>query len=124
MGASGQIYFGYDGSYRSDFSSNPSPSIYTTVDGYALSNFRVGFRSDSGFNLFAWTRNALDQDYYEQLQVPSGNTGLIVGNPGDPRTGGGDRWIPVLIDGARRATDVLGGAFRADIGLFDPCLVP
>ena len=124
LGASGQIYFGYDGSYRSDFSSNPSPSIYTTVDGYALSNFRVGFRSDSGFNLFAWTRNAFDQDYYEQLQVPSGNTGLIVGNPGDPRTVGGDRWIPVLIDGAGRATDVLGDAFRVDIKPFDPCLVP
>ena len=33
-------------------------------------------------------RNAFDVNYIEQLQVPSGNTGLIVGNPGDPRTWG------------------------------------
>jgi iron complex outermembrane receptor protein len=58
------------------------------VDGYSLSNVRLGFRSDSGFNLFAWARNVFDEDYFEQLQVPSGNTGLIVGNPGDPRTYG------------------------------------
>jgi len=27
-------------------------------------------------------------NYFEQLAVPSGNTGLIVGQPGDPRTWG------------------------------------
>ena len=88
FGASGDVYLGYDGSYRSNFSSNPSPSIYTTVDSYSLSNFRLGFRSDGGVNVFAWIRNAFDEEYFEQLQVPSGNTGLIVGNPGDPRTYG------------------------------------
>ena len=88
FGASGEVYLGYDGSYRSNFSSNPSPSIYTTVDSYSLSNFRLGFRSDGGVNVFAWIRNAFDEEYFEQLQVPSGNTGLIVGNPGDPRTYG------------------------------------
>jgi iron complex outermembrane receptor protein len=40
----GQVYLGYDGSYRSSFSSNPSPSAYTWIDGYALSNFRLGYR--------------------------------------------------------------------------------
>ena len=88
LGISGEVYFGYDGSYRSGFSSNATPSIYTNVDGYSLSNFRVGFRSDDGLNLFAWARNAFDEEYFEQLQVPSGNTGLIVGNPGDPATYG------------------------------------
>ena len=39
-----QVYVGVDGNYRSNFSSNASPSIYTEVDGYALTNFRVGFR--------------------------------------------------------------------------------
>lgn len=88
LGTSGEVYFGYDGSYRSGFSSNATPSIYTNADGYSLSNFRVGFRSDGGLNLFAWARNAFDEEYFEQLQVPSGNTGLIVGNPGDPATYG------------------------------------
>jgi iron complex outermembrane receptor protein len=84
----GVVYLGYDGSYRSNFSSNPTPSAYTWVKGYSLHNFRVGFRSEMGLNLFAWIRNAFDEHYFEQLQVPSGNTGLIVGNPGDPRTYG------------------------------------
>jgi iron complex outermembrane recepter protein len=88
LGLKGQVYFGYDGSYRSGFSSNPSPSIYTNIDGYSLSNFRAGFRSDSGFDIYAWIRNAFDTDYLEQLSVGPGNTGLIVGLPGDPRTAG------------------------------------
>jgi iron complex outermembrane receptor protein len=88
FGKPGQVYLGYDGSYRSDFSSNPSPSIYTMIEGYSLSNFRLGFRSDDGLTLFAWVRNAFDQDYFEQLFVAPGNTGLIAGLPGDPRTWG------------------------------------
>lgn len=89
FGKAGEVYLGYDGSYRSDFSSNPSPSAYTTIEGYSLSNFRLGFRSDDGLNIFAWVRNAFDQDYLEQLFVAPGNTGLIAGLPGDPRTWGG-----------------------------------
>ncbi|MGK6355324.1 TonB-dependent receptor [Sphingomonas sp. DT-207] len=85
--ASGEAYFGYDGSYRTRFSSNPSPSAYTWIDGYSLSNFRLGYRED-GFNVFAWVRNAFDERYFELLSVQSGSTGLIVGQPGDPRTYG------------------------------------
>lgn len=88
LGKPGEVYLGYDGSYRSSFSSNPSPSAFTNVDGYHLSNFRFGFRSDDGFNLFAWVRNAFDENYFEQLFVGPGNTGLIAGLPGDPRTWG------------------------------------
>jgi iron complex outermembrane recepter protein len=84
----GHLYFGYDGSYRSNFSSNPTPSIYTWVDGYSLSNFRVGFRTDDGFDIYGWVRNAFDQNYIDQLFVGPGNTGLIAGLPGDPRTWG------------------------------------
>jgi iron complex outermembrane receptor protein len=86
FGIKGQAYLGYDGNYRSNFSSNPTPSVYTWVDGYTLHNFRLGFRGDNGLNIYAWVRNAFDQEYFELLQVPSGNTGLIVGQPGDPRT--------------------------------------
>lgn len=87
-GRDGQVYIGYDGSYRSRFSSNPSPSAYTWVDGYSLSNFRLGFKTDDGLNLFAWLRNAFDEKYFELLATQSGSTGLIVGQPGDPRTYG------------------------------------
>jgi iron complex outermembrane recepter protein len=83
----GEAYLGYDGSYRSKFSSNPSRSIYTDIDGYSVSNFRVGYRKQ-GLNVFAWVRNAFDEHYFELLSVQSGSTGLIVGQPADPRTYG------------------------------------
>ncbi|GAO77680.1 MULTISPECIES: TonB-dependent receptor [unclassified Sphingopyxis] len=84
----GQIYLGVDGNYRSHWNSNASPSIYTNVKGYALTNFRVGFRGE-GLDVFGWVRNAFDIDYIELLQVAPGNTGLIAGQVGDERTWGG-----------------------------------
>ncbi|ANI77234.1 MULTISPECIES: TonB-dependent receptor [Sphingobium] len=84
----GQAYLGVDGNYRSHWNSNASPSIYTEVKGYALTNFRAGFRGE-GFDVFGWVRNAFDVNYIENLQVAPGNTGLIAGQPGDPRTWGG-----------------------------------
>ena len=88
LGKEGAAYAGFDGSHRSKFSSNASRSVYTDIDGYSIANFRVGFRTEEGWDLFGWVRNAFDEKYFEQLAVPSGNTGLIVGQPGDPRTWG------------------------------------
>jgi len=84
----GQVYFGVDGNYRSSWNSNASPSRYTEVKGYALTNFRAGFRGE-GFEVFGWVRNAFDVNYIELLQVAPGNTGLIAGTAGDERTWGG-----------------------------------
>jgi iron complex outermembrane receptor protein len=84
----GQAYLGVDGNYRSHWNSNASPSIYTDVKGYALTNFRAGFRGD-GFDVFGWVRNAFDVNYIELLQVAPGNVGLIAGQAGDQRTWGG-----------------------------------
>ena len=84
----GQLYLGVDGNYRSRWNSNASPSRYTDVKGYALTNVRAGFRGE-GFDVFGWVRNAFDVNYIENLQVAPGNTGLIAGQVGDPRTWGG-----------------------------------
>ena len=84
----GQVYLGVDGSFRSKFSSNPSPSIYTWIASYNLTNFREGFRTGD-FNVYGWVRNAFGARYYDQLVFGSSNTGLIAGFPGDPRTWGG-----------------------------------
>lgn len=84
----GQVYLGVDGNYRSHWNSNASPSVYTEVRGYALTNFRAGFRGE-GFDVFGWVRNAFDVDYIENLQVAPGNVGLIAGQVGDPQTWGG-----------------------------------
>ncbi|MEW5688294.1 MAG: TonB-dependent receptor [Pseudomonadota bacterium] len=88
LGQEGEVYLGYDGNYRSNFSSNASPSAYTWVDGYSLSNFRFGFRTDKGVNFYGWVRNAFKEKYFDLLAVGPGNTGLIAGQPGDPRTYG------------------------------------
>jgi iron complex outermembrane receptor protein len=88
FGRDGTLYAGVDASYRSRFSSNASRSAYTDIEGYALANLRFGFRTDSGWNLFGWVRNALGARYYDVLATQSGSTGLIVGQPGDPRTWG------------------------------------
>lgn len=88
LATEGQLYVGFDGNYRSGFSSNPSPSIYTNIKGYALSNYRVGFRSDK-FEIYGWVRNVFDVNYFELLQVAPSNVGLVAGQLGDPRTFGG-----------------------------------
>ena len=51
----GEAYVGYDGNYRSRFSSNPSPSAYTWIEGYSLSNVRAGYR-EGGINVAAGQR--------------------------------------------------------------------
>lgn len=88
LGRGTYAYAGFDGSYRSAFSSNPSRSVYTDVTGYAIANFRAGFRTDDGWDLYGWVRNAFDRNYFQFLATQSGNTGLVVGQPGDPRTYG------------------------------------
>jgi iron complex outermembrane recepter protein len=87
LGDDGELYVGYDGTYRSKFSSNASRSIYTDIEGYAVHNVRAGFRTDR-FDLFGWVRNALDEEYFESLAVTPGNTGLISAQLADPRTYG------------------------------------
>lgn len=84
----GGAYFAFDGTYRSEFSSNPSRSAYTDIDGYSIENFRLGYRSDRGWDVYAWARNAFDEEYFDFLGTQSGSTGMIYGQPGDPRTYG------------------------------------
>jgi len=88
LGENGSAYFGFDGLYRSKFSSNPSRSIYMDVDGYSTAAVRLGARIGGNWDVFAWGRNILDEEYFELLSQQSGSTGLIVGQVADPRTYG------------------------------------
>jgi iron complex outermembrane receptor protein len=88
VGQHGEVFFGYDGTYRSKFSSNPSRSIYMDIDSYSIANIRLGFRANNGWEVYAWARNAFDEEYFDFLTSQSGSTGLIIGQPGDPRTYG------------------------------------
>lgn len=84
----GNFFLALDAYYRSSFSSSASPSIYLNVDGYALLNARIGFRTPEGVSAFLWARNLLDQDYFEQLLPAAGNAGQYAGVLGDQRTYG------------------------------------
>ena len=84
----GNVYFGFDGSYRSKWSSNPSRSLYTDVAASALANFRLGVRTGKNLDVYGWVRNAFDREYFDFLQTQPSSTGLVVGQPGDPRTYG------------------------------------
>jgi hypothetical protein len=88
LGRGGELFAAFDASYRSRFSSSPSESAYQFIEGYSLLNTRVGFRAADGWTLSLWARNLLDSNYFDLLTAAPGNTGLIVGQPGDPRTVG------------------------------------
>lgn len=83
----GRYFIAGDASYRSTYSSNPTPSSVLNVQGYSLLNARLGFKSDK-FSVFVWSRNIANKNYYEQLQAAAGNSGLYAGVLGDPRTYG------------------------------------
>ncbi len=85
---SGSFFFTSDVFFRSEFSSSPSSSKFLNVDGYALVNARTGFRVKEGFSAFIWTRNFLNQNYFEQLLPASGNAGQYAAVLGDPATYG------------------------------------
>ena len=88
LGYAGEAYFGADANYRSTYNADASVSKYTEIDGYTVLNLRAGFRADNGWEAFVWVRNALDEDYLQLLTVQAGNSGLVLGTPGDPRTFG------------------------------------
>jgi iron complex outermembrane receptor protein len=84
----GRWFVASDISYRSEYSSNPTPSKILNVEGYTLVNARFGFKADK-FSIFGWSRNIGNTNYFEQLQAAAGNSGLYAGVLGDPRTYGG-----------------------------------
>ncbi len=87
-GRDGEFFGALDASYRSSFSSSASVSKYLWVNSYALLNARAGFRWKDGWTLTVWSRNLLNKNYFELLTAAPGNSGLYVGQPGDPRTVG------------------------------------
>ncbi len=88
FGKSGSFFAAADVFFRSEFSSSPSPSQFLNVDGYALVNARAGYRVSQGFSAFIWSRNLLNQNYYEQLLPAAGNAGHYAAVLGDPITYG------------------------------------
>ena len=88
FGHNGNLFVGAEGSYRSSFYADASDSIYMKVDAYSLLNLRAGFRADNGLEVSVWSNNVTDENYMLLSQPQPGNSGLVVGVPGDPRMSG------------------------------------
>ena len=84
----GEGYVAADASYRSNFSSSASESHYLQIDDYSLLNLRAGWRADKDWEIFFWARNVTGTEYFEFKSAQPGNSGLVVGQLGDPRTYG------------------------------------
>jgi iron complex outermembrane receptor protein len=62
-----------------------SDSAYTTIAGYTLVNGSVGVRINQRWGVELFARNLTKANYLQNVTVQAGNSGLIVGTPGDPR---------------------------------------
>ena len=87
-GLHGEVVARLDATDRGEVYGDPSDSRYTRISGYTLLNASVGFRATEHWEFLAWSRNLLDRNYMQNLTVQAGNSGLVVGTPGDPRTVG------------------------------------
>ena len=82
----GEAYLGADASFRSAYFADAAVSRYARLPAYELVNLRAGFKSDSGWEAFVLVKNAFDEEYVQNITIVSGNSGLIVGTPGEDRT--------------------------------------
>jgi iron complex outermembrane receptor protein len=81
----GAILFHSDTSARTGYNSDASNSIYTQIKGYSVTNASIGYRFNSGWEIDVFARNLFDADYITALTIQTGNSGLILGQPSDPR---------------------------------------
>ncbi len=88
LGNASNFFVAAESFYRSSFSSAATPSSYLTIDGYALVNGRIGFKTAKGLSAYIWGRNLFNKNYYEQLLIAGGNAGQIGAVLGDQRTYG------------------------------------
>ena len=81
----GEVVLHVETSARSGYYSDTSVSGYTWIEGHELTNASVGYRFANGWDVDLFARNLFDTDYLTALTIQTGNSGLILGQPGDPR---------------------------------------
>lgn len=83
-----EAYLGFDYSYRSSVN-NGGYSAATVLPPLHLANARLGIRaSNRRLDLSVWVKNLFDKQYFSDIAVGTGNTGLLTGQLGDERTFG------------------------------------
>jgi iron complex outermembrane receptor protein len=82
-------YVGGDVSYHTSYFSSADDSIYGRVPSAAVTNFRLGVRTEDGhWDASVWALNAFDTHYYQTIGKVAFNSGALSGLLGDPRTVG------------------------------------
>jgi iron complex outermembrane receptor protein len=82
---SGELLAHADTSVREGYYGDTSASRYTWIAGYGITNASIGYRLDNGWEADVFARNLFDADYITALTIQTGNSGLILGQSGDPR---------------------------------------
>ena len=86
--APSEAYLGLDYSYRSEVN-NGGYSAATVLEPLHLVNARLGIRAASRrMDASLWVKNLFDKQYFSDIAVGTGNTGLLTAQLGDPRTYG------------------------------------
>ncbi|HVQ16507.1 MAG TPA: TonB-dependent receptor, partial [Vicinamibacterales bacterium] len=89
----GDFLIHLDTSTRDGYFSDTSASRYTRIDGYSVTNASVGYRFARGWEVDVFARNLFDEEYITALTIQTGNSGLILGQPGEQRmVGVAFRW--------------------------------
>ncbi|HEX7917417.1 TonB-dependent receptor [Rudaea sp.] len=81
----GALVIHADSSSRSGYNSDTTNSLYTKIAGYAVTNASVGYRFNDRWEVDVFARNLFDRNYITALTIQTGNSGLILGQPSDPR---------------------------------------
>jgi iron complex outermembrane recepter protein len=81
----GELISEADWNVRSGYNSDTSVSQYTRIGGHGVVNASMGYEFRNGWQIDVFARNLLDKHYITALTIQTGNSGLILGQPGDPR---------------------------------------
>ena len=84
----GELSLHWVTNYRDGYNSDTSGSQYTYIDGFSVTNASAGYRFARGLEVDLFARNLFDEEYITALTIQTGNSGLILGQAGEPRTVG------------------------------------
>jgi iron complex outermembrane receptor protein len=85
----GEAILRADATVRSTIFGEAADSAYTVIPDYMLVNASLAFKAARHWEVAFYARNLFNRNYLQNVTVQAGNSGLIVGTPGDPRQFGG-----------------------------------
>jgi iron complex outermembrane recepter protein len=84
-GLAGKLFVRADLAARTWIYGDSTDSLGTRIGGYGVLNASVGFNHDNAWEFSVWARNLTGRDSLQNVTIQAGNSGLVVGTPGDPR---------------------------------------